>query len=180
MVIFCHYKEQMKWRGGEGCTSLACVASVCVWFRSKERLHEERDSRFWSREKWNKSQKMKVGERFYLRHFSRNLWLSFPVLLNRTETFATQASTSSTYNNVTCIRVRHRFYIWVRCLLCWVQSSLLWEIPFRMLQFFLLLINYNIRSWTQEHFQTPFLNSQVMLSPLYSYSRMACTRICRS
>ena len=102
------------------------------------------------------------------------------LLLNRTETFATQASTSSTYNNVACIRVRHRFYIWVRCLLCWVQSSLLWEIPFRMLQFFLLLINYNIRSWTQEHFQTPFLNSQVMLSPLYQYSRMACTRICRS
>ena len=32
----------MKWRGGEGCTSLACVASVSVWFRSEERLHEER------------------------------------------------------------------------------------------------------------------------------------------
>ena len=33
----------------------ACVASVSVWFRSKER------PRFWPREKWNKSQKMKVG-----------------------------------------------------------------------------------------------------------------------
>ena len=117
MVIFCHYKEQMKWRGGEGCTSLACVTSVSVWFRSKERLHEERDSRFWSREKWNKSQKMKVGERFYLRHFSRNLWLSFPVLLNRTETFATQASTSSTYNNVTCIRVPASI-LYLGCVCC--------------------------------------------------------------
>ena len=148
MVIFCHYKGQMKWRGGEGCTSLACVASVSVWFRSKERLHEERDSRFWSREKWNKSQKMKVGERFYLRHFSRNLWLSFLVLLNRTETFATQASTSSTYNNVQCGLHSSPGIdsIFGLCLLCWVQSSLLWEIPFRMLQFFLLLINYNIRS----------------------------------
>ena len=117
MVIFCHYKEQMKWRGGEGCTSLACVTSVSVWFRSKERLHEERDSRFWSREKWNKSQKMKVGERFYLRHFSRNLWLSFPVLLNRTETFATQASTSSTYNNVACIRVPASI-LYLGCVCC--------------------------------------------------------------
>ena len=117
MVIFCHYKEQMKWRGGEGCTSLACVASVSVWFRSKERLHEERDSRFWSREKWNKSQKMKVGEHFYLRHFSRNLWLSFLVLLNRTETFATQASTSSTYNNVACIRVPASI-LYLGCVCC--------------------------------------------------------------
>ena len=117
MVIFCHYREQMKWRGAEGCTSLACVASVSVWFRSKERLHEERDSRFWSREKWNKSQKMKVGERFYLRHFSRNLWLSFPVLLNRTETFATQASTSSTYNNVACIRVPASI-LYLGCVCC--------------------------------------------------------------
>ena len=117
MVIFCHYKEQMKWRGGEGCTSLACVTSVSVWFRSKERLHEERDSRFWSREKWNKSQKMKVGERFYLRHFSRNVWLSFLVLLNRTETFATQASTSSTYNNVACIRVPASI-LYLGCVCC--------------------------------------------------------------
>ena len=40
-------------------SQLACVASVSVWFRSKER--QERDSRFWPREKWNKSEKMKVG-----------------------------------------------------------------------------------------------------------------------
>ena len=63
---------------------------------SEQRKTEERDSRFWPREKWNKSQKMKVGggggegrklpffpnpsPLFYLRHFSRGLWLSFLVL----------------------------------------------------------------------------------------------------
>ena len=36
---------------------LACVASVSVWFRSKERQRndEERDFLFWPREKWNVS-----------------------------------------------------------------------------------------------------------------------------
>ena len=107
MVIFCHYREQMKWRGGEGCTSLACVASVSVWFRSKERLHEERDSRFWSREKWNKSQKNESGGALLLTPFFAQSLTLVPrsLFLNRTETFATQASTSSTYNNVACIRV---------------------------------------------------------------------------
>ena len=49
---------------------------------SEQRKTEEQDSRVWPREKWNKSQKMKV----------RSLTLlprSF--LLNRTETLATQA-----------------------------------------------------------------------------------------
>ena len=36
--------------------TVACVASV-----SEQRKTEERDSRFWPREKWNESQKMKVG-----------------------------------------------------------------------------------------------------------------------
>ena len=43
---------------------------------SEQRKTEERDSRFWPREKWNKSQKLL----FYLRHFSRGLWLSLLVL----------------------------------------------------------------------------------------------------
>ena len=41
---------------------LACVASVSVWFRSNRKT-EERDSRFWPREKCNKRQKMKVEGR---------------------------------------------------------------------------------------------------------------------
>ena len=46
------------------------VASVSVWFRSKERPRndEERDFRFWPREKWDESQKMKrgaMGEELY-------------------------------------------------------------------------------------------------------------------
>ena len=39
---------------------------------SEQRNTEERDSRFWPREKWNK------------RHFSRGLWLSFLVLCSLT------------------------------------------------------------------------------------------------
>ena len=41
----------------------ALVASVSVWFRSKERPKndEERDFRFWPREKWNESQTMQGG-----------------------------------------------------------------------------------------------------------------------
>ena len=39
---------------------LACVASVSVWFRSRERP-EKRDFRFWPREKWNENQQIKEG-----------------------------------------------------------------------------------------------------------------------
>ena len=38
----------------------AFVASVSVWFRSKKKT-QERGFRFWPREKWNESQKMKEG-----------------------------------------------------------------------------------------------------------------------
>ena len=74
--------------------NIACVASVSICLVLEQRKTEERDSRFWLREKWNKSQKMKVGggggkfpsflpnpfPLFYLHHFSRGLWLSFLVL----------------------------------------------------------------------------------------------------
>ena len=74
---------------------------------SEWRKTEERDSRFWPREKWNKSQKMKVGEGVgqgrKLPHplpalslapfFARSLTLvPRSLLLNRTETLATQAT----------------------------------------------------------------------------------------
>ena len=39
----------------------------------EQRNTEEGDFRFWPREKWNE---------FYLRHFSRGLWLSFLVLFS--------------------------------------------------------------------------------------------------
>ena len=73
---------------------------------SEQRKTEERDPRFWPREKWNKSQKMKVGEGVgqgrKLPHplpalsltpfFARSLTLvPRSLLLNRTETLATQA-----------------------------------------------------------------------------------------
>ena len=54
---------------------------------SEQRKTEEQDSRFWPREKWNKSQKMKVegeGKGGNLRHFLRGLWLSFLVLCSET------------------------------------------------------------------------------------------------
>ena len=82
---------------------LACVASVSVWFRSKERL------RFWPREKWNESQKMKEGggeggrkvsfpphllpDLFLAPLFARSFTLvPRSLLVNRTETLATQAT----------------------------------------------------------------------------------------
>ena len=42
---------------------VACVASVSVWFRSKERPknNKERDFRFSPREEWNESQTMQGG-----------------------------------------------------------------------------------------------------------------------
>ena len=41
---------------------IPCVASVSVWFRSKKKRNdEEKDFRFWPREKWNEIQKMKEG-----------------------------------------------------------------------------------------------------------------------
>ena len=52
---------------------------------SEQRKTEERDSRVWPREKWNKSQKMKPPSLlFYLSHFSRGVWLSFLVLCSQT------------------------------------------------------------------------------------------------
>ena len=82
---------------------LACVASVSVWFRSKERL------RFWPREKWNESQKMKEGggeggrkvsfpphllpDLFLATLFARSVTLvPRSLLVNRTETLAMQAT----------------------------------------------------------------------------------------
>ena len=67
---------------------------------SKQRNTEEGDFRFWPREKWIESQKVKEGggggegrkgflpsfpapsPLFYLSHFSRGLWLSFLVLFS--------------------------------------------------------------------------------------------------
>ena len=40
---------------------LACVASASVWFRSKE-IPRKGVFRYWPREKWNESQKVKEGE----------------------------------------------------------------------------------------------------------------------
>ena len=62
---------------------------------SEQRNTQEGDFRFWPREKWNESQKVKEGEGALLLAplFSRPLTLiprSF--LLNRTETIATQAN----------------------------------------------------------------------------------------
>ena len=64
---------------------------------SEQRNTEEGDFRFWPREKWNESQKVKEGEvegkegnfltpspLFYLRNVSRGLWLSFLVLFSKT------------------------------------------------------------------------------------------------
>ena len=51
---------------------------------SEQRKTEERDSRFWPREKWNESQKM---NRLLAPFFARSL------LRNGTETLATQATT---------------------------------------------------------------------------------------
>ena len=48
-------------------------------FGSEQRKTEERDFRFWPREKWNESEKMKDS-----RHFSRGLWLSLLVLCSET------------------------------------------------------------------------------------------------
>ena len=47
------------------------------------------------------------------------------LLLNRTETFATQASTSSTYNNVACIRVPASI-LYLGCVCC-AEFSLLFS-----------------------------------------------------
>ena len=79
---------------------LARVASVSVWFRSKESF------RFWPREKWNESQKMKEGggeggrkvsfpphllpDLFLAPFLARSLTLvPRSLLLNRTETLGT-------------------------------------------------------------------------------------------
>ena len=43
---------------------------------SEQRNTEEGDFRYWPREKWNESQKVKEG------HFSRGLWVSFLVLFS--------------------------------------------------------------------------------------------------
>ena len=48
---------------------------------SEQRNTEEGDLRFWPRENWNESQKVKEGL-FYLRHFSRGLWHSFLVIFS--------------------------------------------------------------------------------------------------
>ena len=73
---------------------------------SEQRKTKERDSRFWPREKWNKSQKMKVGggTLSLTPFFARSLTLvPRSLLLNRTETLATQASylsVSTTYTTL--------------------------------------------------------------------------------
>ena len=54
-------KKKCENRAGAG-ERLAWVASVSVWFRSKE-IPREGDFRYWPREKWNESQKVKEGER---------------------------------------------------------------------------------------------------------------------
>ena len=65
---------------------VACVASVSVWFRSKER---PRNGILGFGRARNETRAKKC-------HFSRGLWLSFSffgsLLLNRTETLATQAN----------------------------------------------------------------------------------------
>ena len=60
---------------------------------SKQRKTVERNSRFWPRKKWNKSQKMKVGGgSFTYAIFARSLTIvPRSLLLNCTETLATQA-----------------------------------------------------------------------------------------
>ena len=67
-------------------SELACVASVSVWFRSKER---PRNGILGFGRARNETRAKKC-------HFSRGLWLSFSffgsLLLNRTETLATQAN----------------------------------------------------------------------------------------
>ena len=84
---------------------LAYVASVSVWFWSKERPsnHMEQDFKFWLHEEWSDSQKMK-GRRwrgrkapfplFYSPHFIACCLTLVPLSLlqNRTETLATQAT----------------------------------------------------------------------------------------
>ena len=89
-TLFSHVRSNL-WAG-----SLACVASVSVWFRSKER------PRNWPREKWNKSQKWKWGEGEGKVSFlsSPSLPRSFTgaifALSLTTETLATQAIGSPT------------------------------------------------------------------------------------
>ena len=56
-----------------GATTYTSLRSKRFRLVSKQRKTEERDSRFWPREKWA------PFPLFYLRHFSRGLWLSFLV-----------------------------------------------------------------------------------------------------
>ena len=85
-----HYTRIRKAISG---TMLACVASVSVWFRSKERprngilgfgrARNETRAKQW---KWGRGRGRKEtffptpSPLFYLRHFSRGLWLSLLVL----------------------------------------------------------------------------------------------------
>ena len=88
------------------CWEIACVASFPFGFGAKK--DRERDSRFWPREKWNESQKLRLGggggegrketsflpnplpalllTPFFARPLTRSLFL------NRTETLAMQGS----------------------------------------------------------------------------------------
>ena len=66
---------------------LACVASVSVWFRSKKKT-EERDFRFWPREKWNEDP---LPALLLAPFFARSSTLvPRSLLLNRKETLATK------------------------------------------------------------------------------------------
>ena len=53
------------WEGGATVPHIARIASVWMWFRSKERPRNnegrEWDFWFWPQEKWNKSQNIKQG-----------------------------------------------------------------------------------------------------------------------
>ena len=121
MAVFFKAKQGNRWeRHGSvlpsfhGCWVLGTVPPI-VSLRSKrsrsvseQRKTEEWDSQFWTREKWNKSQKIKVGggggEVSFLSSppllalllapfFAPSLTLvPRSLLLNRTETLATQAN----------------------------------------------------------------------------------------
>ena len=94
-------KERTK--KSPSCKTLTCTASISVWFWSKERREKdkERDSRFWPREKWNKSSLTRPIFRAVF--VSRSIFhaakteslVPRSLLRNRTETLDTQANKTS-------------------------------------------------------------------------------------
>ena len=130
---------------------LACVASVYVWFRSKKKT-EEWDARFWPREKWNKSQKMKVGEGG---GEGRKRLQTNPSILETCVRQRMQRLIGSVSRTMlTCVNQRFVSY-WEEVMVCDTYISFQW---------LLFILVCKICPPMQEHFLWPLLKRKALLA----------------